>query len=551
MARAKCAVACYGTLFAGSILGGMNIIKLFVVAVVCLLSASLASAAPDGSRLQGGQPPEVRREFRAAWVATVANIDWPSKPGLTKEEQIAELEKLMDVAVDLRLNALIFQVRPACDALYESELEPWSAYLTGEQGKSPGYDPLAKAIELAHARGIELHTWFNPYRASHPTMPGELAENHISKTKPDVVKTYGKYLWLDPSEPAATEHTVQVMLDVVKRYDVDGVHFDDYFYPYPIKRPDGDAGSQGLDDDTDAGEAESGNLPFPDTPAWKNYLAATPEAERLSRDDWRRKSVNDLIERLSVEIKEIKPWVQFGISPFGIWRPGHPESIRGFDAYDALYADSKLWLQKGWVDYFTPQLYWPVASKGQSYPKLLAWWHESNTQNRHLWPGNFTSRCSAEASGRPAWPSDEVLAQIEVTRDQPGAKGNVHFSMKALVQNYGGVATQLKTGPYSDPALPPATPWLNKDKVAVPTPIVHLRDDGTAGKQIEFRLQGGASPWRWIVQTQAAGKWTTQLLPGKQASLDLSELETKPERVSVKAVNRLSETGPAGMVLVP
>ena len=312
----------------------------------------------------GCRPPTVAREFRAVWVATVDNIDWPSKRTLGTDEQKAELITLLDRAASTGLNAVIFQVRPAGDALYESSIEPWSEYLTGRQGKAPSplWDPLAFAVKEAHARGLELHAWFNPYRAKHPSAKGPLARSHLSRTNPSLVKTYGTHLWMDPGEPAVRARTLKVVLDVVKRYDIDGVHLDDYFYPYKEKRT-------------------NGSTDFPDDASFKKYRKAGGD---LDRDDWRRSNVDKLIEAMHVGIAKTKPWVKFGISPFGIWRPGNPESVVGFDAYTQLYADSRKWLRAGWVDYFTPQLYWAIAPEKQSYPKLLAWWAGQNEKGRHL-----------------------------------------------------------------------------------------------------------------------------------------------------------------------
>ena len=228
--------------------------------------------------------PGPAREFRGAWIATVANIDWPTRPGLTTEQQQAELVALLDHAVDLGLNAVVLQVRPAADALYFSSLEPWSAYLTGRQGQAPDpwYDPLAFAVDAAHARGLELHAWFNPYRAGHPAGPQRKDATHISTQRPDLVRRYGDYLWLDPGEPDAVDHSLRVILDVVRRYDVDGVHLDDYFYPYPV---------------TERGR----RVPFPDTDA---YRRAQARGETLGRDDWRRQNVDQFIERLYREVKD-------------------------------------------------------------------------------------------------------------------------------------------------------------------------------------------------------------------------------------------------------
>jgi uncharacterized lipoprotein YddW (UPF0748 family) len=352
--------------------------------------------------------PGIRREFRGVWVASVANIDWPSKRGLSTEQQQAELLAILDRAASLNLNAVVLQVRPAADALYDSPFEPWSEYLTGVQGRAPApyYDPLRFAVDAAHARGLELHAWFNPYRARHPSATGPAAPTHLGVTRPELVKSYGAHQWMDPGEPAVMERTLQVMLDVVRRYDVDGIHIDDYFYPYPERGPDG------------------APLPFPDSASFARYRRA---GGALGRDDWRRHNVDTLVGELYRRTKAVKPWVRVGISPFGVWRPGTPPQIQGFDAYATLYADARKWLRAGWVDYFTPQLYWPIAQTAQSYPVLLNWWLVENVRARHVWPGHNTSRAAGTL-----WPPGELLEQIRLTR-ATGAGGDVHFSMRALM----------------------------------------------------------------------------------------------------------------------
>jgi uncharacterized lipoprotein YddW (UPF0748 family) len=444
---------------------------------VCIGMLSLATtswAEPEPPHL-----PQPAREFRAAWVATVANIDWPSEPGLTSEQQQQEFTRIVERAVELNLNALIFQVRPAADALFDSAFEPWSPYLTGTMGKppTPAYDPLAFAIKTAHEHGIELHVWFNPYRALHKSFQGKVSDDHISKVKPTAVKAYGGYLWLDPGDREAAQHSLDVMLDVVRRYDIDGVHMDDYFYPYPVKDDDGH------------------EVPFPDDASFANAQADGYEG---TRDDWRRSNVDWLVEKLHHYTKQMKPWVRVGISPFGIWRPGYPESIKGFDAYDKLYADAKKWLQEGWVDYLTPQLYWTIESKGQSYPKLLEWWSEQNTKQVHLWPGNYTSRVGMKEGTN--WEADELLRQIEVTRQHPGATGNVHFSMKSLFDDYSDLGTKLQSGPYALPAL---VPLRNKNDSAPTNP-------STDSKQ----------PWLWVAWTKDGSGWNYEIVPGSTPKPD-------------------------------
>ena len=325
-------------------------------------------------------PPSAPREFRAAWVATVANIDWPSKPGLSADQQHAEMIAILDRAQALKLNAIIFQVRPAADALYASSLEPWSEYLTGTQGRDPGYDPLAEWVREAHRRGLELHAWFNPYRARHHAAKSPLAATHLGRTRPDIVKKYGELLWMDPGEPFAAERTLAVISDVVRRYDIDGVHLDDYFYPYPITQPL----PAGAPKTTPSEEVD-----FPDTPAWRRYQQA---GGRLARADWRRQNVDRLVEQIHHRIHALKPWVKFGVSPFGLGRPDRrPPGIQGFSQYDKLYADVEKWVEQGWMDYLTPQLYWPASAKAQSFEVLLDYWAKLVNGRFHLWPGLFTS----------------------------------------------------------------------------------------------------------------------------------------------------------------
>jgi uncharacterized lipoprotein YddW (UPF0748 family) len=468
----------------------------------------------------------VAREFRGAWIATVANIDWPSKEGLSVAEQKRELVRLLDLAAELNLNAVIFQVRPACDAIYASALEPWSEYLTGKMGQAPqpAYDPLAFAVDEAHRRGLELHAWFNPYRASHPTMKGSFSDTHISRTHPELVRKYGEYLWLDPGEPGAVAHNLEVILDVVRRYDVDAVHFDDYFYPYPVNDETGK------------------RLGFPDDSSWQKYVEGLRGKPPLARDDWRRANVDRFLERVYMAIHEEKPWVKFGVSPFGIYRPGHPPTIQGFDAYANLYADALSWIQSGSVDYLSPQLYWPIDQKAQSYPVLLAWWSGQNPHRRHIWPGNFTSR--VDDGSTTEWTAEEIVRQIELTRDQPGVGGNVHFSIKALAADRDGLATKLRDGPYSKPALVPASPWLDDDGGPTPPPQLSWvsRD---SDRLLMAELPGGQRPWLWVVRELRRGDWTTRIVPGHTQEI----ADVAADEIVVSAVNRVGIEGPAKTVV--
>lgn len=485
-----------------------------------------ARPAPAPARpVVPAEAPPLPREFRGVWVATVGNMDWPSKRTLSTAEQQAELIALLDRAAALRLNAVIFQVRPSGDALYASSIEPWSEYLTGTQGKKPDpyWDPLEFVVREAHARNLELHAWFNPYRARNTDGRSPLAANHIAKTNPAVVKRYAKYLWMDPGEPMVRARTLKVVLDVVKRYDVDGVHIDDYFYPYP--------------ETTRRGRP----IAFPDERSWLRYKKS---GGTLSRADWRRENVNQLVEALHDGIHQTKPWVRFGVSPFGIWRPGYPESVRGLDAYEKLYADARKWLREGWVDYFTPQLYWPTTRPQQSYPVLLNWWASENVQARHLWPGNFTSL--AGGRGSTAFPVSELVEQIRLTRLQSGATGNVHFSMTSFLRDQAGMNEVLATGPYAEPALVPATPWLRAP--APPRPAPQAERSG-ANWQLRLPLAGQPAPWQWVVRLRTDTAWITMVLPGTTDRWALPR-DLAANAATVSSVNRVgAESQPVTITL--
>ncbi|HRT55883.1 MAG TPA: family 10 glycosylhydrolase [Candidatus Paceibacterota bacterium] len=450
------------------------------------------------------RPPAPLREYRAAWVATVGNIDWPSSNRLSVAAQKAELTAILDRAAKLKLNAVIFQVRPGCDALYASTIEPWSEYLTGEMGKAPEpfYDPLAFAIDEAHKRGLELHAWFNPYRARHASAQSPVSPNHVSKTRPSLVREYGRYLWLDPGEKAVQDYSLSVVMDVVRRYDVDGVHFDDYFYPYKERGRDGK------------------ELDFPDDASWERY----GKNSGFSRDDWRRENVNRFIERVYSSVKSAKPWVKFGVSPFGIWRPGNPPQIKGFDAYASLYADARKWLEKGWVDYFAPQLYWAIEPPEQSYPVLLKWWAQQNARHRHLVPGLNSTQT------RRRWQPEEILNQIRIARKQPGASGHIHWNMSSLL-GASRLADALAKEVYAQPALIPAAPWLDQTPPGKPRLGIN-----SAASRVSWESSGSEPAALWLLQTRDGSRWSARVLPG---SSRWAELDPKaPSAVALSAVDR-------------
>jgi uncharacterized lipoprotein YddW (UPF0748 family) len=455
-------------------------------------------------------PPSPKREFRGVWVATVGNIDWPSRKGLSTQQQQDEMRAILDQCVAVHLNAVVFQVRTMADALYASDLEPWSEFLTGTLGQAPdpSYDPLEFAVREAHARGLELHAWLNPYRAKVPASHSPVSPNHLVAKRPDLAKPYGKHHWLIPTHPEVQRHSLAVFLDVVRRYDVDGIHMDDYFYPYPEKDADGK------------------EIPFPDDDTWEAYQKS---GGVLARDDWRRAAVDKFVELLYQETKALKPWVKVGISPFGIWRPGNPPGIEGFDQYGKLYADAKLWFNRGWVDYFTPQLYWPIDREKQSYPKLLAWWAGQNAKGRHLWPGNL---------GR--YPAAEIVAEVKVTREQIAEPGNVFFSMKAISNNAGGKADALKAV-YAEPALVPAMPWLGK-RPSVTLDVAWRDRDGRRALVV---TPTGDPVRLFVVRSKAGGKWDVRIHAADGAKAVAIPFTESPEKVLVSAVDRIGqETGP-------
>ena len=498
--------------------------------LILLLSLVLATSGAGGQPPADDaddRPPVLQREFRGAWVASVANIDWPSRPGLAAERQQAELLVLLDRAVQLRLNAVVLQVRPAGDALYASELEPWSEYLTGEMGRAPvpWYDPLAFAVEEAHRRGLELHAWFNPFRARHASARSPIAATHLSRTRPGLVKQYGRSLWMDPGEAEVRRHSLRVIMDVVRRYDIDGVHIDDYFYPYRER------------------DSSGRSIGFPDDVSWNRYLRS---GGRLSRDDWRRNNVDLFVEALYTSLKREKPRVRFGISPFGIWRPGHPATVTGLDAYTELYADSRKWLRNGWVDYFAPQLYWPIAQQAQSYPLLLEWWVAQNHKGRHLWPGNFTSRVDTALT---AWRATEIVRQVDATRGQAGASGNIHFSIRPLLLDREGIATALESGPYREAALVPASGWLDSRPPGRPAARAEPQVAGGRALRVQLAPAPGEQPWLWALRIRTGQEWTTEIMPGwKRTAVIGATAGRLPDRILVTAIDRVGNESPAASV---
>ena len=436
-------------------------------------------------------------EFRAAWVATVNNMDWPSQPGLSAAVQQREAIRLLDLAVQLKLNAIIFQVRPHCDAFYNSPFEPWSYYLQGRQGVGPGYDPLQFWIQEAHKRGLELHAWFNPYRMRHPKMKGDYAAKSIAKRRPQWgYALKNGYAWLDPGLKDVQDYSIKIIMDVVNRYDIDGVHLDDYFYPYK------DYMHKGV---------------FPDAQTYGAYRRA---GGNLVLADWRRDNINRFVQKLSNSIKASGKLIRFGISPFGIWKPNHPVGIKGMNPYEQLFADSRKWMQEGWVDYIAPQLYWSTESKDHNFTRILDWWRSQNIKNVNIYPGLAIYKVPQFREG-----ANQILRQIQVINQRQDVRGYIHFNLKPILDNRQTSSTLIRGVPTG--ALTPP-----------------LKPKGFKGYAENIRLNGNVLSWqcrtpsvrRWLVYV---GK-TPIVYAGTTRSVNLSGLPAA-DRISILPI------GPAGV----
>ncbi|MFA5834926.1 MAG: family 10 glycosylhydrolase [Bacteroidota bacterium] len=410
---------------------------------------------------QSSTPP--KREFRAAWVATVSNIDWPSSKTLSSSEQKAEVIKILDNHKQSNINAILFQVRPSCDAFYQGGLEPLSEYLVGAQGGNLSlyYDPLQFWIDEAHKRGMELHAWFNPYR-SVVANTSSVHSTHISKTHPSWNITYGAspYKLLDPGIPAVQNYSGSVIMDVVRRYNIDGVHFDDYFYPY-------------------------GGMTNQDSATFANYKGAYTNI-----GDWRRNNVNKFIAMVHDSIKAIKPWVKFGVSPFGIWKPGYPAGVSGLNAYTQIYCDPLNWLINKKVDYINPQTYWAIGG-GQDYSKLMPWWSDTIkivANGRHLYTGNAVYRLSVSESN---WPASEIQNQINLNRVNSRSQGFVAFSSRSVTNNLKGIQDSLRNNQFRYPALHPTMSWLDNVPPLAPVNLISLTSNNLV--QLQWQKSGTAS----------------------------------------------------------
>lgn len=380
-----------------------------------------------------------KREFRAVWVATVNNIDWPSKQGLSTDQQKKEAIEILDLHARNGINAIIMQIRPASDAFYASDLEPWSKYLTGTPGKAPSpfYDALSFWIEECHKRNMEFHAWLNPYRVSQ-NASDPLAANHIAFKHPEWIVNYGGKLYFDPGMPAARDFVVKVVTDIVSRYDLDAIHFDDYFYPYPLKED------------------------FPDENSFAQYSRGFSPGQKA---DWRRDNVDLTIQTLSTAIKKTKPWVKFGISPFGVWRnqkddPDGSATTAGTTNYDHLYADILKWQKNGWIDYCLPQLYWQIGHPSVDYLTLAKWWAD-HSYGKAMYIGHAVYKLEANATVSEWRDPNQLGQQIQITRQILQLGGSAFYSSIHFKRDLFGFDKSLREKLYSRPALVPTMPWID------------------------------------------------------------------------------------------
>jgi len=417
-----------------------------LVWLYCILASFSSAIAQEDI-----YPPKY--EFRGVWIATVDNIDWPQRGVYDPASQRADFIRQLDLHKKNGMNAVVVQIRPASDAFYPSKYEPWSQFLTGTQGKAPSpyYDPLAFMIEETHKRGMEFHAWLNPYRATFSIKSSSIAANHVTRQHPEWFFDYGNTRYFDPGNPEGQDFVVKVVRDIVKRYDVDAIHMDDYFYPYRI-----------------------GKLDFPDDKSYQKY------GNGLSRDDWRRANVDSIILHLSVAIKEEDPYCRFGISPFGVWRnkekdPEGSPTTAGLTNYDDLYADILLWCRKKWIDYVAPQLYWEMGHRVVAFETLIDWWSK-HAYGRQLFIGQGIYKVNERNA---SWKDPNQLpAQISLIRKYPNVQGSIYFSSKTFDQNPNGWNDSLRDNYYRAPALIPPTPWLYDSTVKIPQPVI-TRQEGS------------------------------------------------------------------------
>ena len=454
-----------------------------------------------------------KHEMRAAWIATVANIDWPEKGCFDVDSQKQQMIDILDSLETLNFNTIVFQIRPTADALYHSDIEPWSLFLTGKQGIAPDpfYDPLSFTIDEAHKRHIEVHVWLNPYRVLNVDNLKLLSYNHLYYHKPDLFVKYGKQYYFNPGLDETRQFLNKVVADIVTRYDIDAVHFDDYFYPYRIEGKD-----------------------FPDDKTFKTHPRGF-----INKDDWRRNNVNLIIQELNATIKSIKPWVEFGISPFGVWRNvsqdiNGSETQAGCTNYDDLYADVRLWLQEGWIDYVVPQLYWEIGKEVADYEVLVKWWSE-NSFGRNLYIGLSASTLGSRKA--EAWTQpNELCRQLTMNEKHPTTKGAVFFSCKGLLRNAQGLCDSLQQTYYKYPALNPENDNLGGHASAPPR---NLRIENGILRWDSVFDEGGYQVAYYVVYMFDAGE-PIDINNPKAILLKTSDTEVDLTKINNKGYNKAS-----------
>lgn len=401
-----------------------------------------------------------KREMRAVWMATVANIDWPSQRNLTSKAQRDEMRTMLDDLAKNNINTVIFQIRPTADAFYPSAIEPWAHWLTGKQGQRPDpyYDPLQFVIDEAHKRCMEVHVWMNPYRVTNSDNLNVLSKDHLYFKNKNLFVKYGDKYYFNPGLDETREFLNRVVQDVVERYDVDAIHFDDYFYPYKVP-----------------GEE------FPDEAAFRaNPRGFAP----TQKEDWRRNNVNMVIQELQHTIKSIKPWVEFGISPFGVWRnnnvdPRGSATKAGCQNYDDLYADILKWLKEGTIDYVAPQLYWEIGKKVADYEVLAKWWSE-NSYGKNLYIGLYASQLGSTKASEAWRTGNELCRQLQMNKNFSQIDGAMYFSAKPFLKNKQNLNDSLQQNYYKYPALTPANRNIKVEASAQPQNIRVVKDGSAA-----------------------------------------------------------------------
>jgi len=485
-------------------------------------AAAAAAATAKPSPAEGTATAYRDRELRGEWIATVANIDWPSRTGLSPDVQQAEFIALLDHARSIGLNAVFAQVRPAADAFWPSRYEPWSQYLTGTQGQDPGYDPLDFMVKAAHDRGLALHAWFNPYRISLQADVTKLVPDHPARLHPEWVVSYGGQLYYNPGIPAARAFVEKAIIDAVERYEIDGVHFDDYFYPYPV-----------------------GGQDFPDDDAFAAYGAGFTD-----RAAWRRHNVDLLVQEVCDRVREVRPEAAFGISPFGIWRNASSDprgsATGGTQSYDALYADTLGWVRDGRLDYIAPQLYWNIGLQVADYSVLAPWWAQAvHGTDVQLWIGQAVYKVGDPAQPAAWQDPAELSRHLATDKGLPEINGEILFSATDVTADPIGAISRLTAGHWQRPALPPVLPRLAHGPAPLP-PLASATRTADGEIRIEVRSRGNHVPALYALRRHTADdgglvavlpgarytQWTAPAAPEGTTytvtSVDRANLESSP-----------------------